>query len=170
MYKIVLFLLLLMGVNGVAQENYFKSYAKDGLVVNSYNYQSIKEVLERKDDSIYVINFWATWCLPCVKELPYFEKLNQEYKDKKLKVILISLDMPNKIESVLIPFLKKKNMSSEVIHLNDPDANSWIEKVDKNWSGAIPATYIYKGQNSSFFEKSFTYEELEKEVNQFINK
>ena len=144
-----------------------KIYQKDGVVVNSYDYNSLEYFLKKDNDTTYVVNFWATWCVPCVEELPSFEKLNKEYKDKKVKVILVSLDMSKQIESRLIPFIQKKKLQSKVVLLNDPDANAWIEKVDKSWSGAIPATIIYKKQNRKFYERSFTYGELEKEVNQF---
>ena len=138
--------------------------------VLSLNYEQLKPYLEKNDGKTYVVNFWATWCAPCVKELPFFERLNEDYKDKNVKVILVSLDFPKKIESQLLPFLERKKINSTVYVLDDPDANSWIEKIDKSWSGAIPATIIYKGENKSFYEKSFTYEELEKELILTLNK
>lgn len=144
-----------------------KVYEKDGVIINSYDYNRLEYFLKRNNDTTYIINFWATWCVPCVEELPSFEKLNKEFKNKKVKVILVSLDMSKQVESRLIPFIQKKKIQSKVVLLNDPDANAWIERVDKSWSGAIPATIIYKNKNSKFYEKSFTYEELEKEVNQF---
>jgi hypothetical protein len=72
--------------------------------------------------------------------------------------------MPKKVESNLIPFMIKKKLQSQVIHLDDPDANAWIEKVSKNWSGSIPATVIYNDKSSKFYEQSFTYEQLEAEL------
>lgn len=147
-----------------------KVYKNENREVQSFNYESLSPIFNYDDDTTYVINFWATWCLPCVKELPYFEKLNELYKDKNVKVILVSLDFPQKIESQLLPFIERKKLASTVYVLDDPDANSWIEKINKNWSGAIPATIIYKGKNKNFFEKSFTYEELEKELLLILNK
>jgi len=99
-------------------------------------------IFQQKNDTTYVINFWATWCAPCVKELPYFEKLNQKYTDKKVKVILVSQDFSKQLEKKLKPFLEKNKLQSEVLVLIDPDANSWIDKVNPAWSGAIPATVI----------------------------
>ena len=136
--------------------------------ITSYNYNSLAPLLHKSDDTIYVINFWATWCKPCVKELPAFEKLQAMYKSKKVKVILISLDFPNQVESRLIPFIKKKNLQSKVILLNDPDQDIWIPKISEKWSGAIPATLIYNKSKRQFFEKSFSYEELEKEVHNYL--
>lgn len=146
-----------------------KVYEQDGIKLKSYNFEGLQPYLNQKNDTVYVINFWATWCVPCIKELPHFEKLNQKYKSGKFKMILVSLDFPKMIESRVIPFIKNKNLESEVIVLNDPDANTWIEKVAKEWSGAIPATVIYKNDRRKFYEQSFTEEELETEIKSFIN-
>ncbi|MDO5973406.1 TlpA disulfide reductase family protein [Flavivirga jejuensis] len=134
-----------------------------------YDYEGFKKFLNKKDDKVYVINFWATWCAPCVKELPYFEKLNSEYSDKNVEVILVSLDFPHLYESKLKPFIKKRDLKSKVIALDDADMNTWIPQVSKDWSGAIPATVIYRNDSNKFFEGSFTYETLETEVKSFLN-
>jgi thiol-disulfide isomerase/thioredoxin len=144
-------------------------HSKDGITVKTYDYANFDSALHIKNDSIYVVNFWATWCAPCVKELPHFEKLNAQYKGQKVKVILVSLDMNKQVETSLMPFIKKKKLQSQVVHLHDPDADAWISKVDPTWSGAIPATVIYNKDKRKFYEQSFTYEQLETEVKQFIN-
>lgn len=146
-----------------------KTYSKDSISIDSYNFLGLEPYLKKDNDTTYVVNFWATWCVPCVEELPNFEKLNAEYKDKKVKVLLVSIDFPKMVETKLLPFVKEHNLKSEVLLLNDPDANTWINKVDSTWSGAIPATIIYKGDKRRFYEKSFSFEELESEVKQFQN-
>lgn len=133
-----------------------------------YDFNGFKKFLNREDDKIYVINFWATWCAPCVKELPYFEKLNQQYKKNNVEVILVSLDFPHLYETKLKPYIKEKNLQSKVIALDDVDMNTWIPKVNENWSGSIPATIIYKNKNDKFYEQSFNYEELESALKQFL--
>ncbi|WP_281753229.1 TlpA disulfide reductase family protein [Neptunitalea chrysea] len=120
-----------------------------------------RKVLSQSNNKTYVVNFWATWCAPCVKELPHFEALNAKYKDKNVEVILVSLDFPDKVDTQLVPFIRKKDLQSKVIFLNDSNMNEWIPKVSKNWSGAIPATLIYNKENRTFYEQSFTFEELE---------
>ncbi len=106
-------------------------------------------------DTTYVVNFWATWCGPCIKELPYFEELNALYSNQAFKQILVSLDDPKKLESKVIPFLTKNKIKSKVVLLADGKANNWIDKVDPSWSGAIPITLILKGDKKLFFEKEF---------------
>jgi len=72
-------------------------------------------------------------------------------------------------ESRLIPYVKNKNLQSTVLHLDDVNEQFWISDIDKNWSGAIPATLIYNKDKRQFYEQSFTQEELEKEVQTFLN-
>jgi thiol-disulfide isomerase/thioredoxin len=132
------------------------------------NYTTLeKEVLSDKNTT-YVVNFWATWCAPCVKELPHFEKLNSE--NKSVKVVLVSLDFKNQFETKLLPFLKNRKVNSEVVLLTDKDYNTWLPIVDKDWSGSIPATLIIKNGKKVFAERTFSsYEELKEYVNTNIN-
>lgn len=115
-------------------------------------------------DTTYVVNFWATWCGPCVEELPSFEKLNQTNLQKPVKVLLLSMDFKSKLQKEVIPFVKKNKIKSEVYVINEPDQQQFIERVDKKWSGALPSTLFInsKKQIRSFYEKEFTYQELTK--------
>ena len=115
------------------------------------------------------MNFWATWCGPCVKELPYFEDMNKKYKADNVEVLLVSLDFPNKYESQLKPFIKKYDLKSKVVAFDDTNQNRWIPAINNDWSGALPATIIYNKSKRKFYEQSFTKEELEKEIQQFLN-
>ncbi|AWH85435.1 hypothetical protein HYN59_10040 [Flavobacterium album] len=144
-----------------------KVYSAEGVSVKAYDFDRLEYFLNKKNDTTYVVNFWATWCVPCVEELPHFEQLNEKYKKDKIKVLLVSLDMPKMAESKLLPFIKEKQLKSDVVLLRDPDQNTWLPKVDSTWSGAIPATIIYNKDSRKFYERSFTYEELEKEVSNF---
>ena len=134
-----------------------------------YDYDGLKPLINKEDDKIHVVNFWATWCAPCIKELPYFEAVNKKYKAEGVEVLLVSLDFPNKYDSALTPFIEKKKLKSKVVALNDTDQNRWIPAIAEEWSGALPATIIYKGEKRQFYEKSFTQEELETELKQFLN-
>lgn len=151
-----LFLLLLPAINSSAQ-------------VREVKFNSIDSLLNLAPDSPIVINFWATWCKPCVKELPHFEELYKNYSASGLKVVMVSLDFKKDLETRVKPFVQKNNMASEVLLLNEPDYNSWIDRVDSTWSGAIPATVILWKEKKIFFEKEFeSYQELESTIKPFI--
>jgi thiol-disulfide isomerase/thioredoxin len=117
-------------------------------------------------DTVYVINFWATWCKPCVAELPYFDSLAVIHSSTHLKVYLVSLDFRKQLTSRLLPFIEKNNIRATVLLLDEPDYNSWVGKVSKKWTGSIPATVILSGKkrHSKFYEREFTFNELEKLV------
>ena len=133
-----------------------------------YDYDGLKQFLSTDSEKTYIINFWATWCAPCVKELPYFEEMNSNYQERDVEVILVSLDFPNKYDTSLKPFIKEKQLKSKVVALNDTNSNRWIQEISKDWSGAIPATLIFNKSKRQFYEQSFTYDELENEVKQFL--
>lgn len=169
-YTCIVVLLLLIGCKNTSdQEQIIKLSETTNAEVSLevYDFEGLQKFLTTTDDKTYVVNFWATWCAPCVKELPYFEKLNKDYSDD-VEVILVSLDFPNKYETKLKPYIKKNNLQSKVVALNDVDSNTWIPKVDESWTGAIPATVIFNKNKRIFYEKSFNFDELETEVKQFL--
>lgn len=126
----------------------------------TYSYETIDVVdfnmlepkLTKSSDTVYVVNFWATWCAPCVKEFPYFDDAAKIYSGKKVKFLMVSLDFPNQIEKSLKPFVKSRTNHLQVVLLDDPNQNEWINKVSPDWSGALPATLIYKGSYKVFVE------------------
>ena len=132
--------------------------------VTSLSYNELKPLLHKEGNKTYVVNFWATWCAPCIKELPYFEAINQK---ENVEVLLVSLDFPKHKESRLLPFIKKNQLQSNVVLLDDSNENLWINAIDSTWSGAIPATLIYNQNKRMFYEQSFTEDELNQIINTF---
>ncbi|HDR88101.1 MAG TPA: TlpA family protein disulfide reductase [Bacteroidetes bacterium] len=126
-----------------------------------FDFSGIRPFLEQTDDTTYLINFWATWCTPCVEEMPAINEIARKYRDRKLSILLVSLDFPTHIETRVIPFIREHRLIPRVVVLDDPDADRWIREVSSRWSGAIPATLIYRNEKRDFYEKSFTYQELE---------
>lgn len=132
-------------------------------------FEDIEHIFQYDNDTTYVINFWATWCKPCVAELPYFDDLYKEYKDDKVKIILVSLDFPKQIETKLIPFIKKNNVLPEVKMLKDSDINSWGETVSEEWDGAIPITLIYNKDKRLFLSGELhDYADLDDKVSSLV--
>ncbi len=139
----------------VKTDKQVETVAPDATQIPVVDFAGLKPIFTQKSDTTYIINFWATWCKPCVAELPYFIELQKKYEGQKYKFIFVSLDFPKQIQKKLLPFLEKNPLPGEVVVLDDSDSNTWIPAVDPEWSGAIPATMVYHGDDKIFAEKSF---------------
>ena len=108
-------------------------------------------------DTVYVFNFWATWCIPCVQELPEFNGLQDRYHDKPVKIILVSLDFKEDYPQKLASFAERKRLKPQVAWLSDTDPNVFIPKIEQSWEGSIPATLIIRpGSYRKFIEGQIT--------------
>jgi thiol-disulfide isomerase/thioredoxin len=157
---IAVFLFLLISPYLLVSQNYRE--------VATVDFKTFEPWLKKQNDTTYVINFWATWCAPCVKELPDFEKINKKFESQKFKMLLVSLDFARDKEKRLIPFLEKNQLRAEVVLLSAPNANVWIDIVDESWSGAIPATLIYKNNRKVFHEGGYTFDELDQIISKLV--
>lgn len=146
-----------------------QTYSNGKTSVHSFDFDNLEKLITLKNDTTYVVNFWATWCAPCVEELPYFEKAHKKFSKEKVKIILVNLDFPKHIEERLLPFMEEHNILSEVLILNDPDANRWINSVDPKWDGSIPATIIHKQNQREFYNQQFEEDELNALITKFVN-
>ncbi len=139
--------------------------------ISAQNVELIKfadlDKLMQKNDGIYVLNFWASWCKPCIAEMPDFETLANDFRLNNVKVVFISLDFKRDFESVK-KFVADKKITSQVYLLDEPDYDSWIDKVNQKWSGTIPATLISQGSKKEFYEQSFDYQTLSEKIKHFF--
>ena len=166
--KFLLIIIVITLFSGTIAKAQVKNTTKKSKIT-TLNYEELKPFLHKNNDKTYVVNFWATWCMPCVKELPAFEKLYKEYKNKNVEVVLVSLDFSKQIETNLIPFIQKKRLQSKILHFEDSNEQFWIRDIADSWSGAISATLIYNKQKRKFYERTFSYEELQNELQTFLN-
>ena len=125
------------------------------------DFSLLQKRLDSDTSKIWVVNFWATTCPPCIKEMPHFKDLQAQYDTDELKVLLVSLDSPKSHEKRVVPFVKKHNIIPEVTHLTDDNFSAWTDKVDASWFGALPATLIIKGEKRYF---KFGMYEIKKEL------
>ncbi|HEX7870608.1 MAG TPA: TlpA disulfide reductase family protein [Chryseobacterium sp.] len=126
-------------------------------------YEQLENKIKEEKDVLLVLNFWSTTCAPCVKELPDFIEVNNKFKSNpKYKMLLVSLDRAKDKDRV-IEFIKKKNLTAEVVLLDDiKRMNTWIPKFEKNWDGNIPVTIVYKnGEKVHFNDGEMSKMELE---------
>jgi len=141
----------------------FITNCSNAQTVEVIKFHQLDKIIKKDNGKIKIINFWATWCRPCVAEIPQFESLFEKYGTDELEMILVSFDFLEELESRVIPFVKKKNLHPKIVLLDETDYNLFIDKIDKKWSGAIPATLMidFRKHKKAFFEKEFKKGELE---------
>ena len=156
-YYISIYILLMISLSSQAQS------------VEVIDVDDMESIIHEETGKTKVINFWATWCKPCIEELPYFEAVNQDPDFNDIEIVLISLDFIEDIDSKVRRFIEKKSLTSTIKLLDNVDYNSWIDKVDPSWSGAIPATLVINNALNKriFFEKQFEESELESVLTKF---
>jgi thiol-disulfide isomerase/thioredoxin len=129
--------------------------------VRILNFEQLDPMLHRINDTVYLVNFWATWCGPCLAEMPAIEKLGEKYREAKFKILLVSLDFANQLNERLIPYIRKNHLQSDAVLLDDPDQNRWINQVDPGWAGDLPFTLIYGRDFRESFARPLEFQELD---------
>lgn len=135
------------------------------------NTNEVKTLFDAAKGKVVLVNFWATWCKPCVKEFPDLIKLYSNYKDKGFELVFISLDDISEVDTKLKPFLKKNDVDFITYYSTFKKPEELMEFVDKDWQGAIPSTYIYdkEGSLKHSILGNRTYEQFEKNITDLLN-
>ncbi|MDB5203881.1 MAG: hypothetical protein JWQ27_3290 [Ferruginibacter sp.] len=126
----------------------------------------VEKYMKAKNGEVLVINFWATFCKPCVAEIPSFISITEKYKADNVKLLLVSLDLPSFYPAKVAAFAKKNNYNTHIVWLNETNADYFCPKLDPKWSGSIPATLILNTKTGyrKFFEDQIPEAVFEKEL------
>ena len=146
------------------------SLAAKAQQISAYSIDAIIHRASSKD-TLYIINFWATWCAPCVAELPEFNALQRRFAGMPVKILMVSLDFKEDYPYKLARFLERKKLTPEVVWLSDTDPSVFIPKIDNSWQGSIPATVIvHPGkQFKKFIEGAITEKQISKIADKLLN-
>jgi len=132
----------------------------------------VEKYMNSGKDEVLVINFWATFCKPCVAEIPTFIQITDKYKDQQVKLLLVSLDLPSFYPKKIAAFAKKNNWNTNIVWLDETNADYFCPKIDAKWSGSIPSTLIMNPKTGyrKFFEEEIEKDKLEAAVKEAIGK
>lgn len=141
--------IIVMGMFLIAQNGVCQAVGLKYVDLNELNI-----LCSAEKDKVMIINFWASWCAPCIEELPYFKRLKKDLPS--VRVLLVNVDFESEVEKKVNPFLAKGQYGSlENIRLKGISADDWMPVVDQDWSGAIPATLILAGGKKKFIDQKF---------------
>lgn len=130
--------------------------------IKKVDFSQLEPYLNIKDDKIRIINFWASWCKPCLEELPIFEEVYNEYQKsgKNVEVLLVNLDYEDEVVEKVLPILKERKIKFPVVLFDDPDLEEQFFKINGAWFGDLPATLIYKNDKQLFLNNPLNLEQL----------
>ena len=126
----------------------------------------VEKYIQDNPNKVLVINMWATFCKPCVEEIPAFIKLTDQYKKNGVELLLVSLDLPSHYPKKIASFAKKQSFNAPIVWLDETNADYFCPLIDPKWSGSIPATLIIypKTGYRAFFEEEIEAALLEKTI------
>jgi thiol-disulfide isomerase/thioredoxin len=155
--KIFIALLLLVATNAGAQSS-----------IPKWKIADLEKAISTSDQPT-VINFWATFCAPCVKEIPYFQQLVKKYDSAGVRLLLVSLDLPEDYKKIA-PFAQKRGFTAPIVFLDESNADMFCPKVDPKWSGALPASLFINNKTGyrSFYEDGLPKDKFEAELKKLI--
>ena len=113
-----------------------------------------------------IVNFWATWCIPCIEELPYFLEEYNSHKKDSLQLLLVSMDFKEEFPGTVVKFAKKRKITAPILWLDETNADFFCPKIDSSWGGAIPASVFINPKTGyrRFYEEQMSHEQLKKEI------
>lgn len=137
-----------------------------GQSVKKWKITDVENYMAAGNGDILVINFWATFCKPCVAEIPSFIKTAEKYRDRRVKLVLVSLDLPSYYPKKIAAFAKKNKFNTSIAWLDETNADYFCPKIDSSWSGSIPATLILNTKTGyrKFFEEEISGETFENNI------
>lgn len=135
------------------------------------NDTQLQKIINERNGKTLFLNIWATWCVPCVEEFPDIVKINENYKNKDLEVIAVSVDLPSEINDKIIPFLKKQQAGFRVYVAEEKSSDEIINMLNPEWSGAVPVTFIFdkSGKQQKYLFGAHDYKQFSSAVDSVIS-
>lgn len=151
-------MVLLLGISCFSQE------------IRKMKITELQEII-RESKKPLIVNFWATFCVPCVQEIPWFQDLVKMHRNDSINLLLVSLDLQEDYVKIK-PFAIKRKFTAPIAWLDETNADYFCPKVDSAWSGAIPATLFVNNKKGyrKFYEQQIPEEKLEKEIMAILGK
>ena len=138
-------------------------------MVRKIKITDLQHVIAQSDHPL-IVNFWATFCVPCNKEIPYFQRVVDRYQADKVELILVSLDLPDYYPGRIASFARDRGYTSRILWLDETNADYFCPKVDPGWSGGIPCSLFINNKTHyrRFFDRQLTEPQVEPEIRKLV--
>ena len=150
----IAFLLTVTGLN-----------AQSSVSIEKWKLEDLRSAIQHAEGPT-IFNFWATFCKPCIEEIPYFQEMAKKYEIQGEKLVLISLDFEENYPKKISDFASRRKFTAPIKFLDETNADIFCPAVDESWSGSLPATLFvnHKTGYRKFYEEQIKKEQLEKEI------
>jgi thiol-disulfide isomerase/thioredoxin len=147
----------------------FSSFVVTAQSIPSWKITDLEKYIQSSSTPL-IVSFWATFCKPCLEEIPYFERLAKKYDKEGVTILLVSLDMEDQYPKTISATIAKRKFASKVVWLNETNADYFCPKVDSAWSGSLPSTLFINNKTGyrKFFEEKIPETNLQKEIEHVI--
>ncbi|MBL7698078.1 MAG: redoxin domain-containing protein [Chitinophagaceae bacterium] len=148
----------------------FISLASSAQEIKSMKIDELEAYIKSRPGAA-VVNFWATWCAPCIEEMPWFNKIVPEYRGVKNELIFVSLDSKSAYPEQIKNIINRQQLKATFIWLNETNADEFCPRIDPEWGGSIPATLFVNQKNGyrKFLEEQISPTELRKQLRSLNN-
>jgi thiol-disulfide isomerase/thioredoxin len=137
--------------------------------IKSWKLEDLQTAIATADKPT-IFNFWATFCKPCIEEIPYFQQLVKQYDSAGVRLVLVNLDAKALYPAKIKAFAQKRKFTAPIFFLDETDADKFCPAVDEKWSGAIPASLFVNNAKGyrAFFEEQLSRKELEQQIKNML--
>jgi thiol-disulfide isomerase/thioredoxin len=167
---VIVWLFGLLAVAIYGQSSQLREPLLNPKTVETISADEFRQVIAHHRGQAILVNFWATWCAPCVKEIPEIVKLQEKYKERGLRVIVVSLDEPAELESNVRPFVAKRFPGLGSYLCNESDQDKFASVIDQTWNGILPTNFLIDriGKLRATLTGGKNYEEFEAALKPFL--
>ncbi len=141
-------------------KRYLEKLAAEPVSVGTVDGQGLKALRQNKTDKVILVNFWATWCGPCVTEFPELITINRMFRHRAFELVTVAANYPDEEKEVL-RFLKQQQASNRNLLFGTPEKYRLIEAFDPNWNGAIPYTLLLAPGGEVLYREQGSIDPLE---------
>ena len=137
---------------GDAVQAYMKKLAAEPVAVSSANAGALQALRKNDSGKFRLVNFWATWCAPCMVEFHEFVTINRMYRHRDFELVMVSLNRPDE-EGTVLEFLKKQQASNRNLIFASAERDKLINAFEPDWSGAVPYTVLINPEGKIIYRE-----------------